>query len=138
MRRFCFSLKQQFIVAALFAVLMWSVSRPSVASCASVVICWAIVASLTGPFANESPAVAGGLGGFASVAIFLAFYWPVYVCGYFFHDGPDEYFEDGVVTEVAIYPIVLLTVYGGAAFVIGAISGTIAGWAVRRARHRTA
>ncbi len=64
------------------------------------------------------------------VAYILCF-WPVYVIGYFFHDGPDEYFEDGVVAEVILYPIVFCVVYGFIGFGIGSMVGILANLANR-------
>src|SRR5258705_4699112 len=111
MRRRGYSLKLLFLLVTLVAFLMWSVALPSLTSCVIGILAWSLAGAVFGSRWFKQSVGYGAIAGAAAVVAFILCFWPVFVCGYLFYDGPLDYFEDGFVIEVFVYPVVYIAVY---------------------------
>jgi hypothetical protein len=131
-----FSLRSLFVATTLFALVTWAVASPSGASCIILVMSWSTAGAVWGWVRGSrrfsfAPVGCGAAGGATSVVAFIACYWPVFLCGYFFYEGEEEYFEDGFAVETFVYPVVYCMVYAP----IGALVGSVVGSGVSLCGH---
>jgi hypothetical protein len=120
-----FSLRLLFVVVTLISFLMWAVSSPSVASCFIGVVIWSSAGAMFGRRRYDRPLGYGAAAGAAAVIAFIVCFWPIFLCGYFFHQGPEDYFEDGFAVEAFLYPVVYCLFYAPVAAAIGVVVGTV-------------
>ena len=120
-----FSLKLLFLTVTLISFLMWAVASPSVASCFVGVVVWSIAGAVLGSRWYDRPLGYAAAAGAASVVAFILCFWPIHLCGYFFHEGPEDYFEDGFVAEAFLFPVGYCLFYAPLSAVIGVIFGAV-------------
>lgn len=123
-----FSLRTLFAAVTLLALVAWAIASPSAASCVILVISWSTAGAVCGWIRGSrrfsfAPVRWGAGGGAASVVAFIACFWPVFLCGYFFYKGEEEYFEDGFAIETFVYPVVYCMVYSPMGALVGSIVG---------------
>jgi len=126
MSRRGFSLRLFFVAVTLLCFLAWTAASLSMASCVIPVVAWSIAGAAWARTQDDNPFLYGAASGAVAVVAFIVAVWPVFLCGYFFHDGPEEYFEDGFAVEAFFYPVVYCVVYAP----FGAIIGSFTGFAV--------
>lgn len=122
MSRRTFSLSQMLLGVTLASFLTWAVASPSPLSCMIGVLAWSFAGAIHGWRRDRYPYRWGAAAGAAAVVTFVACYWAVYLLGYFLHDGPDEYFEDGFAAEAMLFPIGYCVFYAP----LGALHGLAA------------
>jgi hypothetical protein len=122
-----YSLRVLFVAVTLSCFMAWAVASPSVVSCVSVVIVWSLVGAVWGRRCADHPVGYGVAAGAVAVIAFIACFWTLHLGGYLFYDGPEEeYFEDGLVFEGFVFPVVYCFVYAP----LGAMAGHWVGVAV--------
>ena len=127
--RICrYNVEQLLVFTAILSCLFYAVGRPSKISILAIVVVGSIVGATYGRFRFDRSVGGGALGGAVAVVAFVACYWPVFLSGYFSHQGDNDYFEDGFFVEAFIYPVVYCAVYGP----VGAAIGAMIGFALRR------
>ena len=118
-------------IVTVFCIVAWAIAIPNVATWIATVILLSVAGAVWGLSSNSSSSLYGAASGAATVVTLIFCYWLVFVGGYFFHDEPWPYFEDGVVNEVFIYPVVYCLVYAPVGAVIGVMVGFVL-WCARR------
>jgi len=131
-----FGLKLLFLVVTLISFLMWAVASPSLVSCITGIVVWSFAGAVLGLFRYGRPLSYGAASGATAVVAFIACFWPIFLGGYFFHQGPEDYFEDGFEVEAFIYPVVYCLVYAPVAAAIGIVVGSIVSFADSRLTSR--
>jgi len=129
MNRVRFDLKLLFVVVTNVCVIAWGVAalyRQSFLFLVTPAIT-ALSAALCGKRNTRRAMLLGAIGGAIGAAAM-----PLTMCafidfGYFFHEGPGEYFEDGALAEVVVYPIVYIFTWGPAGAVLGLLIGAFVG-----------
>ena len=109
MTRASFSLTTMFCVVALAAVFSWYWSSPSFIrfACLFTFVSWAVAASHLERNPVAAASIAGAIFVVALILIDLTRHW----LGYFSHEQPWPYFEDGIVNEFVFFPIVQMILY---------------------------
>jgi hypothetical protein len=122
-----FSLRFLFAITTLLAFMGWAVGSPSEFSCLAVIGLWSLAGAVWGWMCDGRRLLGtvkyGAAGAAASVVTFIACFWPIFLIGYFFYDGQEEYFEDGFFEEAFIYPVVYCVVYVPMAALVGSAVG---------------
>jgi hypothetical protein len=121
-----YSLRRMFGAVTLLSVIAWALTAPSEPSCLAAVLASALAGAVYGRARRDHPVGYGAAAGAFGVALLILGFWALHWGGYFFHDGPEEYFEDGLVTEGFVFPVVYCLVYAP----LGALAGVIVGFIV--------
>jgi hypothetical protein len=129
MSRFRFDLKLVFLIVTNVCVVAWGGAALAHQSLWFLIV--PVVTAMSGALCSRWSAgraiLLGAIGGAVGAASL-----PLVMCalndvGYFFHDGPGEYFEDGALVEVVLYPIGYILSWGPAGALVGAIVGSVVG-----------
>src|SRR5262245_31770508 len=123
---FRFDLKFLFMAFTNACVVVWGATAFD--SSPAVVFVVPFLTSLTTVWygLNRNPILLGALGGIAGS---VAWTWCLFVfdwTGYFFHTGPDEYFEDGLAFELFAFWM-LTFMWGMIGGIVGLTWGAIVG-----------
>ena len=73
-------------------------------------------------FRRARPCRAAAIAGFTIFAVNLLVFWVQLWIGWRSHDKPYPYFEDGLIEEGFIYPVVYCVIYGPMATAIAAVA----------------
>jgi hypothetical protein len=126
MRRVHFDLKFAFLGMTNVCLLAWALSARTEVAAIALLVFAGFTWAWYGITRRQSPLLWGCIGGVFAVVAFVLCFCGWHISGYFYHDMPDDYFEDGAFTEVLVYPVVYCLAYGP----IGAIAGLACGWTV--------
>jgi hypothetical protein len=128
-----FDLKFMFLLVANACVVAWGLTEIGFHENIVGWLVAVIFASLTVAWYGRArgPLLMGTIGGFSGAAALALCYCALHAIGYFFHNGPEEYFEDGAFFELVMAPPIYVASWGliGAGF--GAVCGVVV-WAVQK------
>jgi hypothetical protein len=122
-----FSLRFLLAIVTIFCIVAWAMAMPSVATWIATVIMLSVAGAVWGLIRGGRPVRCGAASGVAAVVTLIFCDWAVHVGGYFFHNEPWPYFEDGVVNEVFFYPVAYCVCY----WPVGAVMGVIVGFVLQ-------
>jgi hypothetical protein len=130
-----FNLRFVFVCVTIMCALIWAVSAPSPTTWIAIVVIASLASAIRGQLLSSAPIRCGAGAGAAAVTLLICSYWPVLLGGYFFHEAPWPYFEDGFVVTAFLYPVAYVFVYAPVGAAIGAICGitVLLLWPCRRA-----
>src|SRR5688572_6698487 len=118
-----FSLRFVFKLVTLSCILVWALSAPSPTTWIATVIVASLIGAIKGQHDVAKPIRYGAIVGSLAVPILIFTYWPIFLFGFFFHDAPWPYFEDGFIVEAFFYPIGYALTYTPVGTIVGMITG---------------
>ena len=136
MRKLNFDLKLALLAMSNVCVMAWagsalSNSKQEIAVFFVVPIFASVTCAWYGTRKGKSPIAVGTLGAFVATALLIVCCFVAHGIGYFFYTGTIDYFEDGAVAELIVFPVVMILFWGSFAAIFGAITGTLV-WLIRK------
>ena len=123
MQLFHYDLKLMFVAITNVCALAWGLADATILAFPLAIVTASVSFALYGVTIGKPPIALGALGGFAGATVLTVLFFVNHGVGYFFYTGAAEYFEDGAFTELVIFPVLFIVVWGG----IGALTGMICG-----------
>jgi hypothetical protein len=131
MRGFHFDLKTLLSLMTAACIVAWAVSKFTFLGTVFSVILVSVILACLGATKGDSPSIYGCIGGATAIILFIVVCFILHFVGYFYSGKPADYFEDGIATELIIFPPVYIAVYAPLGASVGIVCGFLAGYFLR-------
>ena len=123
--RIQFNLSFLFLLVVFASLLAWFLGTPTLLNLALLLFSFNVVGFTGGILMNRDPIKWAAFGGVIGVAGLIVVLWCTIITGYFFHNEPQPYFENGFVIECIVIPVALFICGSCITFTSGVMIATI-------------